>query len=148
MMFDVVVSVILLFIAVAMLVTIHLCIVGGAFRGGGFDINAANNVVQRSRSTNPNMSLDDIKRLPSFNYKVEEEKEKVIDPMECAVCLENFKVGEICRLLPNCKHSFHAQCIDSWLSKTAICPVCRSNANFTNIGEQSRNSSEVEVELV
>lgn len=142
MMLDVVVSVIVFFIAIAVLVTIHLCIVGRAFRRGAFDVNATNNVVQRIGSRNPNMSFDDIRRLPSFDYKVGEDRGKVIIPVDCAVCLENFKVGETCRLLPNCNHSFHAQCIDSWLSKTAVCPVCRADANLAKVGEQSRSSSD------
>ncbi|KAJ8615596.1 hypothetical protein MRB53_034968 [Persea americana] len=36
--------------------------------------------------------------------------------------LENFKMVDKCRLLPNCNHSFHAHCIDSWLLKTPKLP--------------------------
>ncbi|KAH7857110.1 hypothetical protein Vadar_009113 [Vaccinium darrowii] len=145
MMMDIALSVVLFFLAVALFVTIHVCIAGRALRRGGLDINATTGVVGRSGSRRPNMSLDDIRKLPSFGYKVEEEEGGKGSQMECAVCLENFKVGEMCRLLPNCQHSFHAQCIDSWLSKRAICPVCRTGAIPVNTGEQSRNLEETGV---
>lgn len=30
------------------------------------------------------------------------------------------------RLLPDCRHSFHAACIDPWLRSKPACPVCRT----------------------
>ncbi|PON81602.1 LOW QUALITY PROTEIN: 43kDa postsynaptic protein [Trema orientale] len=47
---------------------------------------------------------------------------------ECAVCLSNLEEGEMARLLPNCNHSFHAECIDKWLSSRSTCPICRTEA--------------------
>ncbi|KAJ2357734.1 E3 ubiquitin-protein ligase rnf13 [Coemansia erecta] len=45
----------------------------------------------------------------------------------CAVCLDDFAVGDKVRLLP-CKHYFHVSCIDQWLTKnTAVCPLCNLN---------------------
>ena len=54
----------------------------------------------------------------------------------CAICLEEFDDGHLLRLLPNCKHAFHKNCVDSWLegtfseedSITSFCPTCRRNA--------------------
>jgi hypothetical protein len=43
----------------------------------------------------------------------------------CAICLEEFKIGAWYKKLPKCQHSFHAICIDQWLSKRAACPACR-----------------------
>jgi len=45
---------------------------------------------------------------------------------ECAVCLEAFRAGDRCRALPGCEHGFHAQCVDPWLRKSRVCPVCRA----------------------
>lgn len=50
-------------------------------------------------------------------------------PLECAVCLTDFKDSDTLRLLPKCNHVFHPQCIDSWLASHVTCPVCRANLN-------------------
>ncbi|KAI3464970.1 hypothetical protein Pfo_021633 [Paulownia fortunei] len=44
----------------------------------------------------------------------------------CAICLENLRHAEVCRVLPSCHHEFHAHCIDPWLSKRLTCPTCRA----------------------
>ena len=46
----------------------------------------------------------------------------------CAVCLEQYAVGERVRHLP-CLHSYHQPCIDRWLSASVECPVCRVDVN-------------------
>ncbi|KAJ1379105.1 Zinc finger, RING-type [Sesbania bispinosa] len=71
------------------------------------------------------MSINDLEKLPCYNYVA---KDNTNSPVDCAVCLENLTTGDKCRLLPMCKHSFHAQCVDKWLLKTPICPICRSSA--------------------
>lgn len=43
----------------------------------------------------------------------------------CAVCLGEYKEEERLRMLPQCGHNFHANCIDAWLQRHATCPVCR-----------------------
>ncbi|XP_038895799.1 E3 ubiquitin-protein ligase RING1-like [Benincasa hispida] len=45
---------------------------------------------------------------------------------DCSICLDEFSEGEICRMLPKCKHVFHRFCIDQWLPNERHCPVCRS----------------------
>lgn len=46
---------------------------------------------------------------------------------ECPVCLSAFADGEEVRQLSVCKHSFHASCIDMWLSNHSNCPICRAD---------------------
>eukprot|EP00397_Hematodinium_sp_SG-2012_P015516 GEMP01015801.1.p1 GENE.GEMP01015801.1~~GEMP01015801.1.p1 ORF type:complete len:350 (-),score=52.59 GEMP01015801.1:1744-2793(-) len=41
----------------------------------------------------------------------------------CAICIEDFKISEIVRYLP-CSHSFHQGCIDKWLMRQSVCPLC------------------------
>jgi hypothetical protein len=47
---------------------------------------------------------------------------------ECAICLEIMEVNESVRNL-NCKHFFHTECIDDWISQHHICPFCRTAIN-------------------
>lgn len=48
--------------------------------------------------------------------------------LECAVCLSVLEDGEMVRVLPNCKHMFHVECIDMWLGSHPTCPLCRTEA--------------------
>lgn len=113
----IIISVVLLFVALGFLILLHVCIIGRASRR-----EDRGTVVERdSRS----MSKDEVEKLPCYHYAA---KENGSSPVNCAVCLESLSTGDKCRLLPMCNHSFHAQCVDTWLLKTPICPICRSSA--------------------
>ncbi|KAJ3672178.1 hypothetical protein LUZ60_006899 [Juncus effusus] len=71
-----------------------------------------------------------IESIPTFKYKKgnsdSTESNRDVTRRECAVCLNEFKDDETVRLLPNCLHVFHVECIDTWLRTNANCPLCRS----------------------
>ncbi|KAM1080804.1 hypothetical protein EV1_015329 [Malus domestica] len=146
---EILISVILLFVGVAVLVVIHVCIIGRAFNRG--NDQGVNRVQRNSIVAIKKMSNEELNMLPCFDYTAEEKGTTTNHPVDCAVCLESFKGGEKCRLLPNCRHSFHAQCIDSWLLKTPVCPVCRTCARTPKIdvslGGASGVSGDYRVEM-
>lgn len=46
------------------------------------------------------------------------------DGLQCCVCQSSITVGEDLLALP-CKHVYHPDCLEPWLSATNSCPVCR-----------------------
>ncbi|XVF23746.1 hypothetical protein REPUB_Repub13aG0065800 [Reevesia pubescens] len=48
---------------------------------------------------------------------------------DCAICLGEFQDGDQCRILSNCKHTYHKFCIDRWLAETQNCPICRTSVS-------------------
>lgn len=49
------------------------------------------------------------------------------DDASCSICLADYRDGELIRMLPDCRHSFHAACVDAWLRLHASCPMCRTS---------------------
>ncbi|MED6155197.1 hypothetical protein PIB30_003394 [Stylosanthes scabra] len=63
-----------------------------------------------------------LKSLPTFTFSSFAHR-----PLQdCAVCLSEFEDGDKGRVLPNCNHAFHCQCIDAWFASHSNCPLCRS----------------------
>ncbi|CAL5432717.1 unnamed protein product [Camellia sinensis] len=76
--------------------------------------------------------LDDllIREIPTFQYsRGENGGEKSL--CKCVVCLNEFQELDMVRVLPNCGHAFHLDCIDIWLQSNANCPLCRSSISGT-----------------
>ncbi|XP_011044332.1 PREDICTED: RING-H2 finger protein ATL46-like [Populus euphratica] len=63
-----------------------------------------------------------IDALPVFYYQ---DIMGLKEPFDCAVCLCEFSDQERLRLLPQCSHAFHINCIDTWLLSNSTCPLCR-----------------------
>ncbi|KAK2359434.1 RING/U-box superfamily protein [Trifolium repens] len=49
--------------------------------------------------------------------------------MDCPVCMEEFKKGELIQPFRVCNHEFHVSCLFSWLHNQGktTCPVCRQD---------------------
>ncbi|GLT67928.1 hypothetical protein SLA2020_402010 [Shorea laevis] len=45
----------------------------------------------------------------------------------CSICLSEYQPKEALRTIPDCKHYFHADCIDEWLRMNTTCPLCRNS---------------------
>ncbi|KAF8111685.1 hypothetical protein N665_0073s0043 [Sinapis alba] len=82
-----------------------------------------------------NRGLDEsaIRAIPIFKFKKRdvaaggEDQNK--SSQECSVCLNEFQEDEKLRIIPNCCHVFHIDCIDIWLQSNANCPLCRTSVS-------------------
>jgi len=59
--------------------------------------------------------------LPTMKFSDLNSSNSITD---CTICLTQYQPSDLIRALP-CKHVFHQQCADSWLSMNRTCPVCR-----------------------
>ncbi|KAJ4973081.1 hypothetical protein NE237_006255 [Protea cynaroides] len=82
-----------------------------------------------SSSTGQDSSM--VASIPTFVYRQSIQVDK--DARECAVCLGTLEEGEMARLLPNCKHTFHVECINMWLISHSTCPICRSSVESLGV---------------
>ncbi|XP_037453908.1 probable E3 ubiquitin-protein ligase HIP1 isoform X2 [Triticum dicoccoides] len=55
-------------------------------------------------------------------------KEQQQQQAECAVCLEEFRAGDVLAHLP-CAHRFHWACAVPWVQAASRCPFCRAFAD-------------------
>jgi len=45
----------------------------------------------------------------------------------CSICIEDFEDGERIKVLPECKHGFHTDCIKPWLTeRQGCCALCKT----------------------
>ncbi|KAE8713479.1 hypothetical protein F3Y22_tig00110209pilonHSYRG00157 [Hibiscus syriacus] len=66
------------------------------------------------------LSVSELEKLPQVTGK------DLVLGTECAVCLDEIEPHQSARMVPGCRHGFHLQCADTWLSKRPVCPVCRA----------------------
>ncbi|KAL9224133.1 hypothetical protein vseg_000201 [Gypsophila vaccaria] len=100
-----IVSLFFIFIGVAAIIFVHLCVVGGALHR------------RRRRRCVPPPTLTSAAAMPAVARSDSAEV--------CAICLENVEIGELIRVLMSCDHVFHVDCVDRWLVRVNACPTCR-----------------------
>lgn len=100
------------------------------------------NHVRGSTEPPPKAGLDPsvIALLPTFIFKKMNQDTKTTE-LECSVCLSALEEGEMVRVLPNCDHIFHVECIEKWLSSNSTCPLCRAEAEPPDPSEQIESST-------
>ncbi|CAN6253418.1 unnamed protein product [Urochloa humidicola] len=115
--------VVLITVGLVVMVALHLVVVIWAL----FRARPSRRVAEHAEESGgggAGLSVEEVSELPCHEFK--EEKPSAAD--EFPVCLEAFRAGARCRVLPRCGHGFHAECVDSWLLKSRRCPVCRAEA--------------------
>jgi hypothetical protein len=55
---------------------------------------------------------------------------------ECAVCLGALEDGDVCCVLPACRHEFHRECMRRWfMTGKTNCPLCRTKVQPPAVAE-------------
>uniref|UniRef100_A0ACD5U3H0 Uncharacterized protein n=1 Tax=Avena sativa TaxID=4498 RepID=A0ACD5U3H0_AVESA len=95
----------------------------------GADEEASLSSADTSPATSPRASrrLSDPDQLPVSVYDSSSDDTTTGGKAECAVCIVEFRDGDLARLLPRCGHRFHAACVDAWLRLHSTCPLCRAD---------------------
>ncbi|MBA0787163.1 hypothetical protein Gotri_026616 [Gossypium trilobum] len=67
--------------------------------------------------------------IESYEKLVLGESRRIPGPNDstCPICLSEYLSKDTIRCIPECKHCFHAECIDEWLRMNSTCPVCRKS---------------------
>ncbi|AEE83676.1 RING/U-box superfamily protein [Arabidopsis thaliana] len=114
---------ILILLIVILMVSLHLYYRWYLLRSSPFNrTTAASTFFTDPSSTPGGLNPSIIKSLPIFTFSAV----TALFAMECSVCLSEFKDNESGRVMPNCKHTFHVDCIDMWFHSHSSCPLCRS----------------------
>ncbi|XP_024964621.1 RING-H2 finger protein ATL70-like [Cynara cardunculus var. scolymus] len=97
-----------------------------------FGATIHNNVDHRLITISPGLDDDVLLTFPTFLYSQATMAHKGVTPADanasgCSVCLADYKLEDVVRLLPECGHLFHVNCIDTWLKVHPTCPVCRNS---------------------
>nr|XP_018686490.1 PREDICTED: E3 ubiquitin-protein ligase ATL23-like isoform X2 [Musa acuminata subsp. malaccensis] len=122
----------LVFGGIGVFLLIQICMSWRATRRGFLGFSSLSTPADASEG----LSLQVLEKLPCYAFEAVEEN--IHFPADCPVCLENFEVGDSCKLLPSCSHSFHAQCLDTWLLQRPSCPVCRTSVD----GQRGRKATQ------
>ncbi|XP_043712535.1 receptor homology region, transmembrane domain- and RING domain-containing protein 1 [Telopea speciosissima] len=88
---------------------------------------------QGTYQRSPSIDSKIVEDLPSFTFYSACSSDCRMG-VTCAICLEDYRDGETLRVLP-CRHEFHTNCVDSWLTKWGtVCPVCKYDMS-PNMGD-------------
>ncbi|PQP94434.1 E3 ubiquitin ligase BIG BROTHER-related [Prunus yedoensis var. nudiflora] len=72
------------------------------------------------------LSVDTIASLPSVSYKTGSGQNGSNE--SCVICRLDYEAGENLTIL-SCKHSYHSECINNWLTINKVCPVCSAEVS-------------------
>lgn len=99
--------------------------IGGGSDGGGSDDRSCVDILRRLLGAGGATELR-INALPARLLRVENgvvEDSLEFDQNCCSICLDGYETNNRVKIL-SCNHCFHAKCIDVWLRKRGVCPMC------------------------
>jgi len=79
---------------------------------------------------------DILQKLNKFemNENYMKKNDNKLEAPFCCICLNDIILKQKCILLP-CGHLLHSKCLELWLKKNSVCPMCRLDLNnyYSNI---------------
>jgi len=82
----------------------------------------ANFVTSASTTSVIKRSVSDASIYPSYKYTG---TPLPADKKTCAICLSDYEADEDIKTIP-CMHFYHQACIDEWMARSCVCPICKS----------------------
>ena len=71
-------------------------------------------------------SVTAVKMLETKRYGGPEESASADDSTGCVICIQDYEVGDEISVVPCAGgHRFHRRCLDVWLTRKPLCPLCR-----------------------
>uniref|UniRef100_A0A183BTZ4 RING-type domain-containing protein n=1 Tax=Globodera pallida TaxID=36090 RepID=A0A183BTZ4_GLOPA len=60
---------------------------------------------------------------------------------KCPICLDELTPSTDVKELQSCRHTFHRECVNTWLVQKQSCPSCRSEVNIQDLNGVSPGNS-------
>ncbi|GLJ12891.1 hypothetical protein SUGI_0199910 [Cryptomeria japonica] len=98
-------------------------------RAGTNNNSAAVNIIINCIEGSTGLNQSTIESYPKLVFHQRQQLPRPQDTC-CSICLGEYKYREVLRLLPDCRHCFHAGCVDAWLRMNPSCPVCRAASSL------------------
>ena len=67
---------------------------------------------------------------PELINTLEKIEVKENSDQKCTICFSQYEEKQIITKIQNCKHDFHFECLEEWLGKEKVCPVCKQEIVF------------------
>ena len=94
------------------------------------------NRVLTSQQKQTPIKNDILQKLNKFemNENYMKKNDNKLEAPFCCICLNDIILKQKCILLP-CGHLLHSKCLELWLKKNSVCPMCRLDLNnyYSNI---------------
>jgi Ring finger domain len=71
------------------------------------------------------LTKEQIAKIPSKLWRP-----GVTKQASCSICFEDFTIKNRVKLLTECGHEYHDQCINKWFENEKRCPVCNKTVNI------------------
>lgn len=84
----------------------------------GNNINRCNQRGKRIKTCKDDKNLNNI----NSDKNIIDRNNLLVDIIECSICLERVKNTAT---ISECKHEFCKSCLEEWVKKASICPLCR-----------------------